>query len=125
MAAFNAATNPFGALTLTPTLVSALAVGNVIAGYVTHDERGRLFDNVVNGLPIASGDAAAKWLPTVSNINTISVPNPGPVNTNTPVSGPSYVAATWGTSDTVNASSVFSNLVLNPNDYVLVASGTF
>jgi hypothetical protein len=117
-----AAAAPFGALTPAVTLASAVTVGECVVGYMTHDQRARMFDPTTIGFAPQTGDQAQKWLPKVSVANQVTVNNPGPVGTGT--AGPVYLSATWGTSDTVNASSVFDNLVFAPNDIVLTVSAT-
>jgi hypothetical protein len=122
MTAFNAATNPYGALVLTVQVMGAgatetqLAAGTVVVAVIDEFNRGRSYNPVAIGLPVQSGDAANKWLPTV-----------GAVTANTETGGAvgSYtITFTPGSSDTVNVASV-QTMRVDRGALVIVASGSF
>lgn len=134
--------------TVQPVITSAgvlntagiVAGTSLIAGILDPTSTDRIFNPVAEGNPVASGDAASKWLPVVSTgyptattvadnywtpvFNGVTFDSDSAVGLGQSKFGQVQLFLTPAAANTVEASSVL-HFYLSPNALVLVATGTF
>jgi hypothetical protein len=117
--------NPFGALSLSSYVMGAsetesqLVSGKVVAAYQDTNGAGRICNPYLLGFLPTTGDAAAKWLPTVTSVTAVTDPS-GTVGSYT-------IVLTPGTSDNVSVVATGPTILIkvSPGALFTVATGTF
>ncbi len=107
-----------------------IAGTTLIAGILDPVSTQRVFNPVIEGNPVATGDAASKWLPVVDALTATEVFDnywlsvPGQTAAASPKVGQVQLQLTPAAANTVEASSVMK-YYLSPGALVITATGTF